>query len=359
MKGPLLRLADATLGRIVYFLVFLLKFVLPKNSSNRVLIIKLWAVGDTVTTLPSVKVIKEAYPEKEITALCTKNNVSVYEYSGLIDSIILLNYRNPISALVTILGLLKKGYSLCIDYEPYSYLSSSLSALSRAKERVGFSNRSLLYTKTTTPEKIHVVNNFIKLTKTLIDVEYHKTLVKLKTPKSAKTQANELLPNGTVIGMHVGSGSSSIIRRWKEENFAELADKLIEKYDVKIVITGSDTDKKESEKVISLMKNSVTDLTGKTDLITLAACLEQMDLYIANDSGPMHISAAMGTKTIGLFGPNKPELYGPINGVGIYKGPEEPYIKPFEGKFPEKYRKEYDVNNIPVDDVLEEVSKLL
>ncbi|MBI4019212.1 MAG: glycosyltransferase family 9 protein [Candidatus Aenigmarchaeota archaeon] len=359
MQGGFLRLLDGTIGRLFYGVSWIFT-LLPKSRKKRILAIKFWALGDTLDMLPALAAIRKGMHDHEITVLCTKNNAAVFELSGIADRIIVLDYGNPINIIKTMVTL-AKGFSVCVDFEPFAYMSASFSALTRASKRIGFSSRKILYTESARPQKMHAVHNFMNLARFLVRAHDPTALVKLKVSAKAKSSANNILPKGRIIGIHAGSSSSSKIRRWNENNFAKLADTLASKHNATIAIIGGRLDTQAASKVEKLMKSNPINLAGKIDLETLAACMEKMSLFVANDSGPMHLASAMKVPTIGLFGPNKPELYGPYGRdcIGLYKGPEEPYIKPFEARFPEKYKPEYDVNKITVQEVVRAAAKLL
>jgi len=361
MQGGLLRLLDATLGRMIYYAFFLLCPLAPKTCKGDILAIKLWAMGDSIDALPAMQALKKALPGRRLAVLCTKNNEAVFRLSGIADYLIIMDYKNPVSAAQTFALLAKKGFSVCADFEPFAYVSAALAFASRAKTRLGFSNRKLLYTKIADPQKIHVVENFMNLPRLLAPAPSIRTLLRLYVSRNARAKAKRLLPVGKLIGLHPGSSSSSKIRRWDERNFANLADSLACKHRATVVITGGRHDMKAAVSVEGMMKTNPVNLAGRIDIETLAACMEKMSLFIANDSGPMHLAAAMGVPTVGLFGPNKPELYGPYGPrcIGLYKGPQEPYIKPFKAEFPEKYMPEYDVNNITVKEALKASENLL
>lgn len=83
-------------------------------------------------------------------------------------------------------------------------------------------------------------------------------------------------------------------------------------------------------------KTQVTSVCGKFHPFELAAFLEHMDTVVSNDTGPMHLAAAMGTPTIGLFGPNIPEAFGPYpqgRNIGLYHGDGTLYIRVHLGEF--------------------------
>ena len=103
------------------------------------------------------------------------------------------------------------------------------------------------------------------------------------------------------IGFQIGSSLEN--RRWSTESFAKLADLLVEKLNARILLFGVASESKSATDMIKLTRNkdSVTDLTGKTNLIQLTGLLKGCDYLVTNDTGTMHLAAALNTKIIGLF----------------------------------------------------------
>ena len=130
-----------------------------------------------------------------------------------------------------------------------------------------------------------------------------------------RTFARKLIPDGLqVIG--IGPGTSHLFKRWPAENFAELCEKLIAPDglypNAKIAVLGSKIERITAKPIFEkISQNRLIDLVNDTDLLKAAAILERCSLYIGNDNGQMHMAAAMGTQTIGLFGPTSPTLYRP------------------------------------------------
>ena len=104
-----------------------------------------------------------------------------------------------------------------------------------------------------------------------------------------------------LIGIQAGSSLEG--RRWPPESFAKIADGLVESLGAKIILLGVNSEKKLSEKIISFAKhkNRLTDLTGETNIDQLTALVSRCSYLITNDTGTMHVAAAVGTTIIGLF----------------------------------------------------------
>ena len=98
---------------------------------------------------------------------------------------------------------------------------------------------------------------------------------------------------------------------WPNKKFAELADMLIDQYDMKIVFTGGIKDYSIIQAITSSMKGLAINFAGETTLTELAALYEKAALVISTDTGPMHLAAAMGTPVVALFGPTAPWRTGP------------------------------------------------
>lgn len=104
-----------------------------------------------------------------------------------------------------------------------------------------------------------------------------------------------------IIGFQIGSSLEN--RRWSTESFAGLADLLVERLNARIIIFGVASESKSAKEMIQLAHNKdrIIDLTGKTDLSQLAAILKGCSYLVTNDTGTMHLAAALKTKIIGLF----------------------------------------------------------
>ncbi len=114
-----------------------------------------------------------------------------------------------------------------------------------------------------------------------------------------------------LIGLHAGAKDAA--RRWPPERFAALADALIERYGVVVALTGAAQERHLTAAVRRAMRHPALDLAGETDLGTFAAAIARLDLLVTNDTGASHIAAAIGTPSVVLFGPSRPEQWAPLD----------------------------------------------
>jgi heptosyltransferase II len=352
MRPSVLRNIDRYFGTLLYFLCWFISPIFGNGTKGKnIIVIKLWAIGESILVLSSIKSL--ASRGYNITVLCTKQNKFVFEHQSFINRVIVFDFMNPLKALACILSLRKSMFSIAIDSDPYMKFSSVLSVLSGAPRRYGLENRHLLYTDTVIiNEDEHALLTFYKIFAAVDAFPAPQSLV----PVFAAPV--DMLLQEKSVAIHAGSASTSAMRRWSEENFSQLCD-YFSSAGYGIYIVGSEDEKEICDRIANMCKNSVINLSGKLSLPQLAYLFSKMRLVVANDSGPMHIAASMGTPTIGLFGPNLPERFGPYgkNCIGIRKDNKPPCIRPFRARFPSC---EHDhMKNIEVDDVIAAAKKLL
>jgi heptosyltransferase-2 len=135
---------------------------------------------------------------------------------------------------------------------------------------------------------------------------------------------NKISKKDLIVGLSVGVGKSAKSRMWPLERFSELADKLIEKKKAKIIFIDSKENKIYATKVKNMMKHKSFDFNGIFTIKHLFYLFKNVDVFITNDSGLMHLATNQGTKTIGLMGPSNPNWWQPYgkNGILIYHGKE-------------------------------------
>ena len=113
-----------------------------------------------------------------------------------------------------------------------------------------------------------------------------------------------------LVAIHPGSPVA--LKRWRPERYAKLADWLVAQKRAKIIFVGVDAEMPIIAEIQALMREKSFNIAGKTSLTQLASILHVCQLFIGNDSGPMHLAAAVGIPTIGLYGPGDPGRFGPV-----------------------------------------------
>jgi heptosyltransferase-2 len=126
----------------------------------------------------------------------------------------------------------------------------------------------------------------------------------------ALLRGHGLLMDQPVAVLHPGANWAH--KRWAPESFAELGDRLIRQHNLQVIITGGPADLELAKRVVQRMEEAAAMLVGQTTLRQLAACLERARLVVANDTGVLHVAAALRRPAVALYGPTSPALTGPL-----------------------------------------------
>jgi len=349
-----------------------------KIDAEKILVVQLWGIGETILALPAIEALRNKFPKAELNVLATPRNRDIFFGNKNIDNIIAIKL-NPFSTLNFILKNIKK-YDLVIDMEEYLNVSAIISFFS-GRRIIGYSHnaRAKLYTdKIKYNDRQHAAQTFLDLAR-LLGVAYEiSKLPSLSFSKNDKNFVDRFLKNNGikrndfVVCVAPGAAESAKARMWPYERYAWLCDEIISKHNAKIIFVGNLNEFELIENIQKNIenKNKTINSAGKITLKQLFYLIKKSDLFIGNDAGPMHIAAAQGVKTLGLFGPNLPTRFGPYGkgNIGLYKGYNcefSPCINVHKGQVPDclypKNSNDYQkcMKNISIDDVLKEVEKLV
>ena len=117
-----------------------------------------------------------------------------------------------------------------------------------------------------------------------------------------------------IIAMHPGSGGYSTARRWAPQRFAQLADTLYSGVGGQLLLLGGPEEAELHQHIIDMMHSEmpVRSMAGRGSIKVTAALLEQVDLFIGNDSALVHLAVAAGTPTVAIFGLTNAQAWGPF-----------------------------------------------
>ena len=297
------------------------------GSGKRILIVNVNWIGDVIFSTPFIKAVRDAYPDSYIACLLHPRCADILKDNPRIDEIIIydegLRHRGAMGKLSLIWHMRRIHFDTAFILHR-SFTKALLTFLAGIKNRVGYptKHRDFLLTKVIDlPEReIHKVEYFLNIARGYGINVRENSYEFFVADKDRESENKFLKQNGVkdkdrlIVLCPSGNWDP---KRWPKEDFAKLADMLIEKLGVKIILSGAGKDIGLAEKIKSLMKNIPIISCGVTTLKELGCLLERADLVIANDSGPMHLAVAMKTNVIALFGPTSPELTGPY-GKGNY-----------------------------------------
>jgi len=275
-------------------------------------------MGDVILTVPVCHALRQSYPAAKITYLAETPYHTLLENHPDVDAVISLPRQGGQNRAQAYGKLIRSDFDLAIDLfgNPRSAL---LTFLSGARIRIGgnFRGRGVFYThrvKDDGERKTAIQFHLHYLTPLGIQALPVDPFI-VSTP-AEKNWAREYLINKgydlqrTIVGIHPGATWPA--KRWLPERFAALANRMSEQLGAQVLFTMGPGEESILQAVAKecrfpVMKPSVFTLRQ------LAAILGQLDLFIANDCGPMHLAPAVGTKTIGLFGPGEPDIWFPYD----------------------------------------------
>ncbi len=297
------------------------------HSPQKILFIQLSALGDTILAVPTIRAIRQAFPDAEITMLASSTNLNYLTSCPYIDKHI--QFEMPVYRMLT--PLRSEQFDWAIDLEHWPRLSALLTYATGAPVRIGFQtkgqHRHFLFTETVPHiQGRHEVRNFLDIAARLgcpvqaFDLEVWCDLVARTWVRETLIQ-EQVLPDTPLVALHPEAGRrSEPRRRWSPENYVALADTLVERFGVQIVLTGAPDEVNISEQIAAQTQHRAVILAGRTDVNQLAALFSDAALVVSGNCGPMHLAAATGTPVIGLHGPTNAAQWGPWNcDVGIVR----------------------------------------
>lgn len=338
------------------------------SSFQKILLSRLRFIGDVVLTTPIIRAMRAAYPEAHIAYLAERKAVSLLEHNPYLNELIPYDIKKNIFSQVLFYRRLRTNkYDLAIDFfgNPRTAL---LTYAAGATVRLGLDGRtrSRLYTlriKDDGRPKTAIQFYFQFLRALGVKPTSTKTEIFLTADERREAriylQWNGVDIDRPIVVLH--SGASWPAKVWPSDRFAQLADKIIAKLGAQVILHQGPKDHKIVSEVSRKCVGNVRVL-DTPPLRQLAAILSHASVCVANDSGPMHIAAAVGTKTIGIFGPGEENIWFPYEpSEGHLALRKDVWCHPCHLDFCDKRGDEYMkcLNLLEVDEVLRAVERCL
>ncbi len=282
---------------------------------SRILIIKPSALGDVVHGLPVLVRLRKKWPNAKISWLVAPAFAGLLENHPLLDEVIRFDrhdygvaWRSPAALLRLwrfIRDLRGHKFDLVIDLQGL-FRSGWLAKRSKAPLRVGFAKtRELAWIFYTHRVPVDFANDHAVTRNLAIATALGCDEGDVEFPLVSEEAVPESIPLATRYAV-ILPGTNWATKRWPVEHFASLVEPLRTRFNLKVVVAGGPGD-------VALASQIPADynLAGKTSLKQLVALLNGAAIVIANDSGPMHIAAALNRPLVALFGPTNPTRTGP------------------------------------------------
>jgi len=287
-------------------------------------------IGDAVMSVAALRELRRLYPDDHLVLASRPWVAGLFENQGLDDQVA------PIETTPSRLTNFRQTVSVARGCDQAVLLQNAFGAAlvafaARIPDRAGYrtDGRSWLLTRSGVPRikrlGRHQIYYYLDLlyqtglsrTDYLSDSDYRPDIHLVATPQALQQGERLLEENGIVrtrpvVGLNPGAFFGSA-KRWFADRYAAVADLLIQRLDAQILIFGSRDEKRLADEIRERMSYRPVILTGATDLPTLMALISSCHLFITNDSGPMHLAAALDTPQIALFGSTDEIATGPYS----------------------------------------------
>lgn len=326
------------------FVVFVLKnlfriFNFRKSQNNgplkTIVVCKFLGMGSIVQSTPLLQTLKKQFPDCRIIYLSSTANKNFIGQISLIDESIIINDQSLFSTIISTLScirlLLSKRIDLFVDLEVYSNFSKIFTIVSNARLKFGLTKDGAkaqnIYTSTF---QLHadrpVSESYLEMCKAFNSQKIIHELYSFAVDTiKLKFLLKNLEISGDYIVVNPNASDLRIERRWPQENFSELINKIVYAYpENKIVLIGSSAESNYVNNILAginpSLQKSIINTAGRLSIDELIALISGTKLMITNDTGPMHLSFAMKCRTLALFGPASPLQFGNHkNATSVYK----------------------------------------
>lgn len=298
-------------------------------APQNILVIKLRYLGDVLLATPTLHALKTAYPSARLTALVNRGTEEMLIANPDVDEIMPLDRGSILEQWRFAMTVRRRQFDMVVDLTDGDR-AAVLTWISRAPIRIGF-NAEQRWTGRCYTTVVHGEAMAHRIERDLAALAPLNIPGRDKVPRLWLTGKDESGAEKLLAQLGVGSDQAMVViqpgarywfKAWPSERFAELADRLADQFGCQVLIGGSQQEMDLAQRVVNQAKSRLICVAGLSGIRTLAVLLKRAALYVGNDSGVMHIAAAVGTPVVALFGPSNPAEWGPRGGPAevIYKG---------------------------------------
>jgi len=280
----------------------------------RILVVQTAFLGDVVLTLPLIDALRQCFPQSQIDVVTVPAHAPLLQGQPGVDTVIPYDKRGRqrgIRGLFRMVRMLRaRDYNLVVS--PHRSLRSAwLVACSGSTRRIGFSQWWTCWAYTDTVRRPHMAHEVARNLHLLTALESGPVpmpqRLTLQVAATAREQVERhfgrvgIAQDEVVIGIIPGSQWGT--KRWPAARFAALIERLTATLQTRCVLFGAPQDRAIAEAITAVCRVPVLDLIGRTTLQELPAYVERCAVVVSNDTGPMHIAAALGKPIVALYGP--------------------------------------------------------
>ena len=363
-----------TVGRIAFR-----NHTVTGDNVRRIALLKIVGMGSIIEFSASLKALRTCYPNASILFVSSVLNKELLDlYEEFIDETVFIDdrsfFRLLFSTPATILKLAFSRIDVFLNLEVFSGFSTLISVFSLARNRFGFYLRSSAFRKGL--DTHHVFYNQHKNIR-----EIYARMVeaagcplppslgplRLEIPPESETKVRDYLEEKNIhefILINVNASELSLERRWQEEKWIALIERLLGSFNLPILLSGSPGEREYVQtrildKIDAELKQRVTNAAGELSLKEFAHLVSINRFFVTVDSGPYHFGLAMGAKMVSLWGPESPRHYA-LDRPGLVSLYKDVYCSPCVKQTDTSPCKgdNFCMKDITVDEVMESIHAL-
>lgn len=284
-------------------------------------------VGDTVMMIPSLVAIRKVFPHAQISILANPWVIPLLENHPAVDRTMIMEkgkgFLSSLKELARIISWLRsERFDLAVLFQN-AFEAAFLAYMGRIRYIVGYDTdwRGFFLTHKVIRDRdilsVHQVEYFLGLIEAMDwQVEEREPILYINDediePTSLMLSSVGIEDNLFVVGLNPGAVYGSA-KRWPEDRFAVIGDWASRRWNAKVLIFGSFSEREIGARVSNYMHTNPANICGQTTLGQAMALIKRCNLFLTNDSGLMHVAAAFNIPMVAVFGPTNPITTGPVS----------------------------------------------
>lgn len=311
------------------------------TTYRKIVVTKFFGMGSIIVATPALQALREAYPDAEIHFVSFKSNKEILEILNLTDKNWFVDNSSPAAFASSTLALARdlraEKFDLMIDFEFFAKFPLVLAGLAGVPKKAGFYltqepwRRTLLDVPGSYNHYYHTKDIFVSLvylltTGDLFYLDFESFRSRYAYPEVTIEPAAREHVSKLLTGLGIGSARTFVVnantsadlapevRKWPTERYVELTRRLLaENQGASVVFIGAKSERPYVEAIVNQVDDPrAVSLAGELSLRQLLALFDRTELFVTNDSGPMHLACLVDTPIVGLFFADTPTIYGPV-----------------------------------------------
>jgi heptosyltransferase-2 len=293
---------------------------IKSEKINRLLIFSTNWIGDAVMTTPALAAVRSTFFRAEITLVGNPTMAELFRHHPHLDTILVYDKKAQHRGIAGFARfsrqLRRQKFDLAIFFQN-AFKAALTAKLAGVPLRAGYrtDGRGPLLSHAVSvgemERRLHHTCYYLTMLKKL-GIGGGDGLLALAVTEKERAEARRRLGAGNFMAINPGA-SYGAAKRWIPKRFALVGDRLAEEYGVRVVLTGGTGEKKIGQDIAEAMNSRPLNLIGLTTVRQMMAVISQCRLLVTNDSGPMHVAAALGVPIVAVFGPTDPQTTSPLS----------------------------------------------